>query len=135
MREKCKSKHKFSGAKVQKAEQVRKYFVNSKIENEVFGQYVNYIIFSLNFRNIEAVVRRDTSEQVFLKILQCSQEKICIGVFFKYADLETCNFIKKRLQRRFFPLKLAKFLRLSFFTEHVRQLLLEISHELSVYYI
>ena len=31
--EKCKSKHKFGGAKVYKAEQVRKYFVNPKIEN------------------------------------------------------------------------------------------------------
>ena len=37
MREKCKSKHKFGGAKVCKAEQVKKYFVNPKIENEVFG--------------------------------------------------------------------------------------------------
>ena len=37
MWEKCKSKHKFGRAKVCKAEQVRKYFVNPKIENEVFG--------------------------------------------------------------------------------------------------
>ena len=36
MREKCKSKHKFGGAKVCKDEQLRKYFVNPKIENEVF---------------------------------------------------------------------------------------------------
>ena len=37
MREKRKNKHKFGGAKVCKAEQVRKYFVNLEIENEVFG--------------------------------------------------------------------------------------------------
>ena len=37
VREKCKSKHKFSETKVCKVEQVRKYFVNPKIENEVFG--------------------------------------------------------------------------------------------------
>ena len=37
MRERRKSKHKLGGTKVCKAEQVRKYFVNSKIENEVFG--------------------------------------------------------------------------------------------------
>ena len=36
MRERRKSKHKFGGTKVCKAEDVRKYFVNSKIENEVF---------------------------------------------------------------------------------------------------
>ena len=37
MRVKQKSKHKFRGAKVCKAEEVRKYFVNPKIENEVFS--------------------------------------------------------------------------------------------------
>ena len=37
MREKHKSKHKFGEAKVYKADQVRKYFINPKIENEVFG--------------------------------------------------------------------------------------------------
>ena len=49
MREKCKSKHKFGGAKVRKAKQVRKCFENLKIENEVLGQCVNYIICSLGF--------------------------------------------------------------------------------------
>ena len=78
MRGKRKSKHKLGGAKVCKAEQVKKYFVNPKTENEVFGQYVNYIICSLDLRNTEAAVRRCTSEQVFLKILQCSQENTCI---------------------------------------------------------
>ena len=61
VREKCKSKHKFVGATVCKAEQVRKYFVNPKIKNEVFGLCVNYIICCLDFRNTEAVVRRCTS--------------------------------------------------------------------------
>ena len=37
IRERHKSKHKFGGTKVCKAEEVRQYFVNSKIENEVFG--------------------------------------------------------------------------------------------------
>ena len=36
-REGLKSKHKFGGAKVCKVEEVRKYFVNPKIENEAFG--------------------------------------------------------------------------------------------------
>ena len=47
--------------------------------------------------------------------------------------MKACKFIKKRLQHRFFPVKFAKFLRTPFFTEHVRWLLLEISHELSFY--
>ena len=37
MRERHKSKHKFDGTKVCKAEEVRLYFVNPKIENEVFS--------------------------------------------------------------------------------------------------
>ena len=59
---------------------------------------------------------------------------LCWSLFFnKYAGLKACNFIKKRLQHRFFPVKFAKILRTPFFTEHVRWLLLEISHELSLY--
>ena len=52
MRERRKSKHKFSATKIFKAEEVRKYFVNPKIEHEVFGYCVNCIICSLDFRNI-----------------------------------------------------------------------------------
>ena len=62
MREKRKNTDKFGGAKVFKAEEVRKYFVNPRIENEIFGQCVSYIIFSLVFRNTEPVVCKCTSE-------------------------------------------------------------------------
>ena len=41
MRERRKSKQKFIGTKIFEAEEVRKYFVNPKIENEVFGLCVN----------------------------------------------------------------------------------------------
>ena len=47
------------------------------------------------------------------KILLIWQENICVWVFF--AGLRDCNFIKKRLQHRCFPVKLAKFLRTPFF--------------------
>ena len=53
------------------------------------------------------------------------------SLFNKYAGLKACNFVEKRLQHRCFPVKFAKFLRTPFFTEHIRWLLLEISHELS----
>ena len=62
MRERRKGKHKFGGTKVCKAVEVKKYFVNFKIQNEVFGKCVNYIICSLDFRYTEAVVRRCSSE-------------------------------------------------------------------------
>ena len=45
------------------------------------------------------------------------------SLFNKVVDLEDCNFIKRRLQRRCFPVKFAKFFR-TFFTEHLLRLLL-----------
>ena len=38
----------------------------------------------------------------------------------KIADLTDSNFIKKRLQHRYFPVNIAKFLRTAFFTEQFR---------------
>ena len=61
----------------------------------------------------EEVVCRYSSKYVFLEILQISQE-----------NLKACDFIKKRLQNRCFPLKFVKFLRAPIFTEHLRRLLL-----------
>ena len=46
--------------------------------------------------------------------------------FIRVADLQACDFIKKRLQPKCFPMKFAKFLRKPFFTEHPRWLLLHI---------
>ena len=76
---------------------------------------------------------------MFLKISQISQEKTCVrsvflikfqalklfhqqgifslpnlGFFIPYIrDLEPCNFIKERLQNSCFPVKFAKFLRIT----------------------
>ena len=38
-----------------------------------------------------------------------------VSLFNKVAGLKACNFIKKRLQHRCFPVKFAKFFRTSFF--------------------
>ena len=59
----------------------------------------------------EAVVHRCSLKWVFFKI--------CVF-------LKTCNFIKKRLEHRCFPVKFAKLLGTSFFTEHLRWLLLSL---------
>ena len=48
---------------------------------------------------------------MFLKILQISMENTCVG------GPHACNFIKKRLQHKYFPLK---FLRIIFSTEQLR---------------
>ena len=52
IRERRESRHRFGGTEVCKAEEVRKYFVNPKIEIEVF----NYIICSLDFKNISCTL-------------------------------------------------------------------------------
>ena len=45
------------------------------------------------------------------------------SLFYKVADREACNFIKKRLQNRCFPVNIVKFLRTPiwpYFEEHLR---------------
>ena len=41
------------------------------------------------------------------------------SLFYKVASFQTCKFIKKKLQHRCFPVKLAKFLRTAFLKEHL----------------
>ena len=60
--------------------------------------------------------RRCSVKKEFLKILQNSQEKICVRVSF--LSLRATNLFKKRLWRRCFPLNFSKFLRTSFSIEH-----------------
>ena len=60
--------------------------------------------------------------------MKISQESTCVRFFFnKVAGPQNCNFIKKRLQHRFFPVKFAKFLRTPCFIEHIQWLLLRVS--------
>ena len=61
----------------------------------------------------------------FFKNLQYLQENTCAGVFFnKVAGCKACNFIKKRLQHRCFPVNIAKLLGKTFFIEQLLWLLL-----------
>ena len=46
------------------------------------------------------------------------------SLFSKVSGLKACNFIKKRLQNSYFPVKFVKILRTTFFTERLRWLLL-----------
>ena len=41
------------------------------------------------------------------------------SLFSKVEGLKDCNFLKKRLQHRFFPLNIAKFFRTAFFIEQL----------------
>ena len=87
-------------------------------------------------KNVEAAVRKCSSEAVaqrcsvkkmFLKVLQNSQKNTHarISSLIKLqARNSTCNFIKKRLWHRCFPVNFVKFLRTPFLIEHLRWLLL-----------
>ena len=65
------------------------------------------------FQKLEAVVQRCSVKKVFLEILQNSQENTCARVSFLI-----------RLWHRRFPINFVKFLRKSFYIEHLWWLLL-----------
>ena len=80
--------------------------------------------------NLKKQLFANSSKQVFLKLLQNSQENTCVGISFNklYQKLNLIiNFIKKKLQHRYFLAKFAKFLRSTFFTENLRWLLLKLN--------
>ena len=67
-----------------------------------------------------------------IKSLQYSLGNTCFVLgntyFNKVVGYQACNFIKKRLQHKCVPVTLATFLRTTFFTEHLRWLLLSIDY-------
>ena len=68
------------------------------------------------------------SKELLLKILQISQESICVRVFFnKIANPQKYNFIKKWLQHRYFLCQIYKIFKNTLFTEHLRWVLLTVS--------
>ena len=48
------------------------------------------------------------------------------SLFNKIADLQVCDFIKKRLQHSCFPVYIVEFLGTTYFMEHLQWLLLKI---------
>ena len=124
--ERRKSKCKYGGTKVCKAVEVRKYFVNSKIESFRLTCKLPYFYFGFQ-------IYRSTRSQMFFGTGALKKFAMLEFLSSKVAGLLERNFIKKRLQHKCFSVKFVKSLRASFFTEHFRWLLLEISYELSLY--
>ena len=75
---------------------------------EIIGH--NYNKINTLISNAEAVAQRCSVKKVFLEILQNSRENTCARVT-SVIKLQACNFIKKRLRHRCFPMNIAKFLR------------------------
>ena len=86
----------------------RKFFMRT-IKVKIIDRYS---ILS-NIESIEAVVQRCSAKKVFLEVSQNLQEITCSRV----------SFLKERLWHRYFPVNVAKFLRIHFYIEHLSWLL------------
>ena len=55
-------------------------------------------------------------KKLYLKVLQNSQKKCCVGVSFfnNVAGLRPANLLQKRLGHKCFPVNFAKFLKITF---------------------
>ena len=90
-------------------------------------QCTNHLDISIGNPKHSSLVWRCSIEKVFLEILQNSQENTCAGVSFLIKlQARPATLLKKKLWHRCFPVNFAKFLRKSFFTEHLRWLLLQV---------
>ena len=88
--ERRKSKYKFGGTKVCKAEEVRKYFVNPKIESFRLVCKLHYLQFGFQ-------IYRSIRSQMFFGSRALKNFVMLEVLFNKVAGLQACNFIKKRL--------------------------------------
>ena len=89
-----------------------------------------YRLFSLAFKVLEVVVRR-CSSKVFIGVVKnfaiFTGKQLRWSFFFnKIVGMKDCNFIKKTLQHRYFPMNIANFLQNGFFIEHLWWLLLKV---------
>ena len=83
-----------------------------------------------NFKTFDGINSIKNQKQPFANVFQnrCYQKfrnihrktSMLESVFNKVEGLKTCDFIKMRLQHTCFPVNTAKFLRTTFFTEHLR---------------
>ena len=91
----------------------------------VKGLYTSNIVYSwgslMSQITSEAIARRSSVKNMFLKMSQNSQENTCVGVSFFMVSL--CKVAGLRLRHSCFLLNFAKFLRTHFFIEHLRWLL------------
>ena len=69
---------------------------------------------------LEAVIRRCSSKQVFLKFSQNKKTPVLASLFNEVAGLRACCFMKKRLQQNCFLVKYVTSLRTPVFTEHLQ---------------
>ena len=104
--ERCKSKYKFGGTKVCKAEEVRKYFLYPKIERF-------WLVCKLHYLQFGFQIYRSSRSQLFFGKGALKNFEMLEFLVNKVAGFQACNFIKKRLKHRCFSAKFGKSLRAS----------------------
>ena len=99
----------------------------------------NFVWWNLCF-DYKSNEQRCSIEKLFIKLLQYSHESPVLETLLnKVTDFQACNFIEKRLQHRFFPVYIVKFLRKHIVENIFDRLLLWLSsfkvtlHELEIF--
>ena len=89
---------------------------------------VNYCYKTLQLRRYSrSWLRLCYKKKVFLKFRNFHRKTLVLeSLFNKAAGLKACNFIKKRLQHRCFPVNIAKFLRTFILKNICERLLLKL---------
>ena len=70
------------------------------------------LVYSMKHSHIDKILTKYFGGQPPERLLckkRCSQKSMLESLFNKIAGLKVCNFIKKRLQNRCFPVKFVKF--------------------------
>ena len=93
-----------------------------------------YVILLSLYMNSNSSHQRCSIKKLLLKILQYSQDNICVGVSFnRVAGLYGCNVVKKRLQHSCFLVNIAKFFRTPILNNIYERLLLKLTLKIANY--
>ena len=108
-----------------------RYISQNAVSDMHMSRCIKFLTHVLNGSNIDLIswksglklVKNVNNAKITIcLVVICGLRSIRPGVFCEKGG--ACNFIKKRLWHRCFPVNFAKFLRTPFFTEHLRWLLL-----------
>ena len=93
-----------------------------------WGIYWRLFLFGDPVRKFRSSHQRCSIKKLLLRISQKSQENTSVGVSF-HLCWSPCNFMKRKLQRRYFPVNIADILRTIFLQNTSGRLLLEVKSE------
>ena len=104
------------------------------------GDLLNECLWKINQGSQKSILfcsYRSSRSEMFFKVgilknfAIFTGEHLCWSLFNKVAGLNACNFLKKRLQCKCFPVNIAKFFKTSFSIEQLWSILLRLNLNLS----